>query len=71
MHIDNLKHVFRQRNITMSQLIEELNKEGIKMSPRSLYRKLDGETEFTRSEIKALKDVLNLSQDETDEIFFA
>lgn len=37
----------------------------------TLYRKIIGETEFTRSEIQAIAKELNLTAEEVQEIFFA
>ena len=36
----------------------------------TFYRKKNGVTEFTREEIKIMKNLLNLSADEIDSIFF-
>lgn len=52
-------------NISNSTLAEKL---GIGRS--TLYRKLSGQTEFTRSEIAAMKEVLSLDDDLLVEIFF-
>lgn len=37
----------------------------------TLSRKINGKTEFKRSEIKALIEALNLTEQETKEIFFS
>ena len=37
----------------------------------TVYRKLSGETEFTRNEIAMLKSILSLTIEEIDNIFFA
>ena len=42
----------------------------MKISPTTLYRKLSGESDFTRSEIQAFKERLGLSADEVAYIFF-
>lgn len=42
---------------------------GIKKN--SIYRKLSGKTEFSRSEIEKISDILNLSCNEIMQIFFA
>lgn len=36
----------------------------------TFYRKKNGVTEFTREEIKIMKNLLNLTADEIDSIFF-
>lgn len=37
----------------------------------TLWRKMNGESEFSREEIQVIKDALNLTQSEAFEIFFA
>ena len=37
----------------------------------TLYRKINGKTEFTRSEMQIIKSVFNLNKGEMDAIFFA
>lgn len=37
----------------------------------TLYRKMNGISDFTRNEIQLFREKLNLSADETDAIFFA
>lgn len=36
----------------------------------TFYKKMNGQSEFTRSEMRIIKAVLNLSKDEMDSIFF-
>ena len=36
----------------------------------TLYRKINGESEFTLSELKLLKEILELSKEDVDRIFF-
>lgn len=40
------------------------------ISPTTLYRKLGGESDFTRSEIQKFQEALSLSADEIAYIFF-
>lgn len=42
---------------------------GVNMS--TLYRKMNGDTDFTRNEIDVIRCHLHLSNDETETIFFA
>ena len=42
---------------------------GIKES--TLYRKMSGESDFTRNEIQLFREKLGLTAEETDNIFFA
>ena len=44
--------------------------QGIGISERSMYNKLQGETEFTVSEAVKLARLLHLNKDKRDEIFF-
>lgn len=37
----------------------------------TLYRKMNGKTEFTRSEMQIIKAIFNLNKGEMDAIFFA
>ena len=43
----------------------------IGLNPATLHRKINGETEFTRAEIQTITEVLNLTVEEVQEIFFA
>ena len=40
------------------------------INPATLYRKLTGESDFTRREIQMIKDSLQLSNEQKDLIFF-
>ncbi len=41
------------------------------INPATVYRKFNGESEFTLSELRKLKVFLNLSKDDVDRIFFS
>ena len=41
------------------------------ISTTALYRRFSGETDFDYKEIKAIKDIYDLTPDEIDAIFFA
>lgn len=43
----------------------------IGISERTLYRKMSGDSDFTRIEIIEIRNLLNLSSAELEEIFFA
>ncbi len=43
----------------------------IGINPVTLYRKTVGESEFTRSEIQKITEILSLSMQEVKDIFFA
>jgi hypothetical protein len=52
-------------NVTMESIA---NKIGINAT--TLYRKVNGESDFTRGEIQIIRMQLNLTADEADRIFF-
>lgn len=43
----------------------------IGVNPATLYRKINGTSDFTRNEIQLIRHVLNLTTDEVEAIFFA
>ena len=40
-------------------------------TPANMYKKLSGETRVTLNEVVQIRDILNLSDEQTKEIFFA
>lgn len=66
MNYDLLKETINKTGRTLTFVAQEL---GIERA--SLYNKLEGKTEFKISEIRKITDLLNLSTDERDSIFFA
>ena len=52
-----------ENNITLA--------EAIGINPSSLYNKRTGQTEFTIKNARAIKDRLNLSNEELNDIFFS
>ena len=61
-----LKIALVRRNMTFEELA---NKVGI--APATLHRKMSGTSDFYRDEIEQIRVVLNLSQEEVLNIFFA
>lgn len=55
----------------VSWLLEEMGKEGEEISKSSIYKKLRGETQFTAVEIKTIAKVMDLTNEEMLDIFFA
>ncbi|WP_303823180.1 helix-turn-helix transcriptional regulator [Ruminococcus flavefaciens] len=53
-------------NITKEEIAKRLN-----INIATLYRKFNGESDFTLSELKALKEILGLSKEDVDRIFFS
>ena len=65
-----LKSKATLRGMSTAELTRKLNDAGTEISLPSMYNKMRGETEFTRSEIQAIKEVLGLSDTEVIDIFF-
>lgn len=53
-------------NITKEEIAKRLN-----INITTLYRKFNGESDFTLSELKVLKEILGLSKEDVDRIFFS
>ena len=58
-------------NKNIDWLVTEMAKVGEMTTRSTVYKKLRGESEFTAGEIKAISKVMDLSTDETMDIFFA
>ena len=65
MNTELLMDEIKKADISLKDLYVMLN-----ISRSSLYRKLTGKTEFTRSEVEQLSKKLNLSKEKIYEIFF-
>ena len=52
-------------NITKEEIAKRLN-----INITTLYRKFNGESDFTLSELKVVKEILGLSKEDVDRIFF-
>lgn len=70
MKVNLLKGKIVSLGIKTDTVIEKLSEQGINMSKVTWYRKLNGHSEFDRKEIKGLIDILDLSPEETESIFF-
>jgi hypothetical protein len=56
---------------TIDDIVNELEeKKGVKLSRETFYRKLRGTSDFSRKEILALSELLDMSDSETMDIFF-
>lgn len=66
LNTPKLKAKIILEELTMAAVAEYLN-----VNVATLYRKISGESDFTRSEIQKLRKLLKLSMCETVEIFFA
>ena len=58
------------RDMTVAKLTEKLNEAGLDIAVSTVYLKLRGDSEFDRAEIKAIKEVLQLTDAEVMDIFF-
>ena len=65
-----LKSKIMLRGMTVAKLTEKLNANGLDIAVSTMYLKLRGESEFDRAEIKAIKEVLQLTDAEVMDIFF-
>lgn len=54
-----------ENGLTTEKVAEKLN-----INVATLYRKMNGTSDFTRSEIQKLKEILNLDVKTASEIFF-
>lgn len=71
MKINELKSKIVLKGYGTISFVDELNKKGLTMNRSTYYRKLNGTSEFTQSEIKVISDVLSLNSDEIMDIFFS
>lgn len=71
MKINELKSKIVLKGYRTISFVDELNKKGLTMNRSTYYRKLNGTSEFTQSEIKVISDVLSLNSDEIMDIFFS
>ena len=66
MNKEYLRYICSTQGKTFEDLAKSL---GINLS--TFYRKLSGESDFTRNEIKIVRSELGLSIEDVDRIFFA
>lgn len=66
MNASELRAELARNGLTIPKTAEKIG-----ISKKALYCKLDGSSEFKQSEIKALKELLSLSDTRVNEIFFA
>lgn len=64
------KNKFRGKVVERGLTLADVSA-GIGVNPATLTRKMSGESEFTRSEIQKIRNILNLSDEELNGIFFA
>lgn len=65
MNKELFDYKIKVKNLSREEIAHMLS-----INPVTLYRKLTGDSDFTRNEIKILKDALNWTNEEVDSIFF-
>ena len=65
-----LKLDLSSKGFTVETLVRRMIESGVKITKQTFYNKLNGKTEFTRTEIKALIEILQLTNDRIIAIFF-
>ena len=65
-----LKSKIMLHGMTVAKLTDRLNEVGLEIAISTMYLKLQGKSEFDRAEIKAIKEVLQLTDAEVMDIFF-
>lgn len=65
-----LKATIALEGLKMTEFFKKLNEKKPIMTASAFYKKLRGETEFTREEIQAISEVLSLTDEQLLSIFF-
>ena len=60
----------RVEMVRAGKSVEDISRE-LGVAPTTLYRKMDGKSDFGLSELKVIKKILNLDDDAVKRIFFA
>ena len=71
MKKDKLLGIIISQGIQIGTLINEINKNGVKMSKSTFYKGLRDERPFKADEIKAIAKILKINGEMINEIFFA
>lgn len=66
LNSNKLRGVMAEKNMTAEKLSNILG-----INPTTFYRKRDGISEFTRSEIQIIANVLELTMEDVESIFFS
>lgn len=71
MNTNALKAKIMLHGYIIEDFVKELErKKSVKLSKETFYRKLRGTSDFSRKEILAISELLNMSDHDTMEIFF-
>lgn len=60
------KYMVDRKQLTLSDVANQLG-----INDATLYRKMKGESDFSRSEIQMLKSILGMTTEESISVFFA
>lgn len=60
------KYMIDRKQLTLSDVANQLG-----VNDATLYRKMKGESDFSRSEIQMLKSILGMTTEESISVFFA
>lgn len=63
---NKFKYIVSIRGYTLEKVADEIG-----VNPATLYRKMNGVSDFTRAEMQLIRNLLDLSIKEADDIFFA
>lgn len=65
-NVEKLKEVIEESGLRKSFIAKRLN-----ITPQGYWKKENGQSDFTASEVAIMKDLLNLSAKQTAEIFLS
>ncbi|WP_196607349.1 helix-turn-helix domain-containing protein [Pectinatus frisingensis] len=63
---NKFKYIVSIRGYTLEKVADEIG-----INQATLYRKMNGVSDFTRAEMQLIRNLLDLSVKEADDIFFA
>jgi len=70
MNRDKLLGIIKGKGLTVYEVIDDVEKQGVSMSSSTFYKGLNDKRPFKANEILALANALNLTKDEVLDIFF-
>lgn len=70
MNRDKLLGIIKGKGLTVYEVIDGVEKQGVSMSSSTFYKGLKDKRPFKANEILALANVLNLDKEEVLDIFF-
>jgi len=70
MNRDKLLGMIKGKGLTVYEVIDDVEKQGVSMSSSTFYKGLNDKRPFKANEILALANALNLTKDEVLDIFF-